>query len=219
MATTIGENSRPALRPAGRNSNPLVANVFPPAFAIQKSCCKRRDKLLQDNFTELSRQGYWRDRETNPGPPGIETDSLPGALPCSPAGIPAAAKETGDKTTWRDMAAPMMRRPETGSFGRDRRWPVFYGANVCSLAGIRRFQIFSKINSFTDKRADKFLPRLYSLNVVPSGIRPAKNLFRGGRVSAGTCIPTAPPSMFTTSPARSNPPSDRRQAGLPQTRR
>jgi hypothetical protein len=37
MATTIGENSQPALRPAGRNLNPLVANVFPPAFAIQKS--------------------------------------------------------------------------------------------------------------------------------------------------------------------------------------
>ena len=34
-------------------------------------------------------------------------------------------------------------------------WPVFFGANVCSLAGIRRFQIFSKINSLTDKRADK----------------------------------------------------------------
>jgi len=35
MATRFGENSQPALRPAGRNSNPLVANVFPPAFAIQ----------------------------------------------------------------------------------------------------------------------------------------------------------------------------------------
>jgi len=35
MATRMGENPQPALRLAGRNSNPLVSNVFPLAFAIQ----------------------------------------------------------------------------------------------------------------------------------------------------------------------------------------
>ena len=33
MATRVDENSQPALRPVGRNSNPLVANVISPAFA------------------------------------------------------------------------------------------------------------------------------------------------------------------------------------------
>ena len=47
MATRFDENSRPASRPAGRNSNPLVANVFPSAFAIKFK--KQRDNQVQDN--------------------------------------------------------------------------------------------------------------------------------------------------------------------------
>ena len=47
MATRFDENSRPASRPAGRNLNPLVANVFPPAFAI---------KILKDQNPTLTVQ-------------------------------------------------------------------------------------------------------------------------------------------------------------------
>jgi hypothetical protein len=35
MATRVDENSQPAWRLIGRNLNPLVANVFPSAFAIR----------------------------------------------------------------------------------------------------------------------------------------------------------------------------------------
>jgi hypothetical protein len=115
MATRVDENSQPALRLIGRNLNPLVANVFPPAFAIKFK--KQRDNQVQDSFTEL-----FRLHGT-----GIRTRGLPagpGALPCSPAGIPAASN-------------------------------------------------LSKINHRSEQ-ADKLLLRLYSLDVVPGGIQPAK---------------------------------------------
>jgi hypothetical protein len=82
MATRVDENSQPALRLIGRNLNPLVANVFPSAFA--KKSKKQRDNRVQDSFSEL-----FRLHET-----GIRTRGLPagpGALPCSPAGILAAS--------------------------------------------------------------------------------------------------------------------------------
>jgi hypothetical protein len=55
MATRFDENSQPALRLVGRNSNPLVANVFPPAFAINSK--KQRDNREQDIFSAIPHCG------------------------------------------------------------------------------------------------------------------------------------------------------------------
>ena len=54
MATRVDENSHPALRPGGRNSNPLVANVFPSAFTIQNFLQAARQTVAR-HVTELSR--------------------------------------------------------------------------------------------------------------------------------------------------------------------
>jgi hypothetical protein len=102
------------LRLIGRNLNPLVANVFPSAFAIKFK--KQRDNQVQDSFLSYSvctEPGY------EPGPPGWA-----GRSTCSPAGIPTASN-------------------------------------------------LSKINHRSEQ-ADKVLLRLYSLDVVPGGIQPAK---------------------------------------------
>ena len=116
MATRVDENSQPALRLVGRNSNPLVANVISPAFAINFKEAARQSGARQ--FSELS-----RSRGT--GKRTRASRLSPGALPCSLAGIPAASNCLKDQF---------------------------------------RFQ----------KQADKLLPRHNSLDVVSSGIRPAK---------------------------------------------
>jgi hypothetical protein len=67
MATKIGENSHPALQTGGRNSNPLVANVFPPAFAIQNFLQAARQTVARQ-FAELSRL-----RETGKRTRGLPT--------------------------------------------------------------------------------------------------------------------------------------------------
>jgi hypothetical protein len=67
MATRIDENSQPALRLVGRNSNPLVANVISPAFA-KKSFWKRRDNRWQDSFSAIP---HLRDRGLNPDLPAF----------------------------------------------------------------------------------------------------------------------------------------------------
>jgi len=161
MATTISENSQPALRPAGRNSNPLVANVISPAFAIkfQRSGATIGSKTIIQP-SRIAGPGF------EPGPPGFRR----ALLPCSPAGFPAAS-----------------------NFLKDRF----------------RFQ----------SGPTSFLPRRHSFNVVPGGIRPAKIRYPGGQVSAEICLPAAPPSVFTTSPARSRPPSDPPQGIRPQMQR
>ena len=178
MATTIGENTQPAVRPAGRRSNPLVANVFPPAFAIQNHAASGATNRCKTYFSHpaLAEPGF------EPGSPGFRR----ALLPCSPAGIRAAAKETGDKTAGRDMAASSLGDLRQARMVATGGWPVFFGANVCSLAGIRRFQKLSQrsIRSPTSGPTS-CLPRLYSFNVVPSGIRPAKNSLPG---RAGACV-------------------------------
>jgi len=52
MATRVDENSQRTLRSIGRNLNPLVANVFPSAFAIKIK--KQRDNWVQDSFLSYS---------------------------------------------------------------------------------------------------------------------------------------------------------------------
>lgn len=85
MATRVDENSQPALRLVGRNSNPLVANVISPAFAIKFKEAARQSGARQ--FSELSplRGTGKRTRASR---------LSPGALPCSPAGIPAASNSS-----------------------------------------------------------------------------------------------------------------------------
>jgi len=70
MATRVDENSQRTFRPVGRGLNPLVANVFPPAFAIKSK--KQRDNREQDvlSYSACAEPGI------DPGPPGYE----PGAL-------------------------------------------------------------------------------------------------------------------------------------------
>jgi hypothetical protein len=57
MATNIAENSQPALRSIGRNSNPLVANVFSTAFAIQNS----QKSILTNSIFNGGPTNYCRD--------------------------------------------------------------------------------------------------------------------------------------------------------------
>jgi hypothetical protein len=88
MATRVDENSQPALRLVGRNSNPLVANVISPAFA--------------KNIKEAARQSGARQFFGHPtcAGPGFEPGSPSfhrALLPCSPAGIPAASNLLKDQ--------------------------------------------------------------------------------------------------------------------------
>ena len=66
MATRVDENSQPASRPAGRNLNPLVANVFPSAFAIKFQKAARQSGARQLlSYSVCTEPGY------EPGPPGF----------------------------------------------------------------------------------------------------------------------------------------------------
>src|SRR5580765_1920291 len=79
MATRFDGNSQPALRPAGRNSNPLVANVFPPAFAIKFQEAARQSVARQLlSYSVCTEPGY------EPGPSGFGPDALPVVLRAFP---------------------------------------------------------------------------------------------------------------------------------------
>lgn len=111
---------------------------------------------MQDSFSELSHQDLI-------GGTGKRTRVLPAfgrvLYHVVLRAFPPLQKVTGDKTAWRDMAASSLGDLRQARLVATGGWPVVFGANVCSLAGIRRFQIFSKIKYFTDKGADKFFAK------------------------------------------------------------
>ena len=79
MAIRVDENSQPASRPAGRNLNPLVSNVFPPAFAkkIQEAARQLIARQLL-SYSVCTEPGY------EPGPSGYKPDALPVVLRAFP---------------------------------------------------------------------------------------------------------------------------------------
>ena len=104
MATRNDENSQPALRRVGRNSNPLVANVISPAFAKNIKEAARQSGARQ--FSELSRLRGTGKRTR-------ASRLSPGALPCSPAGIPAASNVLKDQLRFPTQADQLLPRPNS----------------------------------------------------------------------------------------------------------
>src|ERR1017187_8635493 len=157
MAKRVNENSQPTSRPAGRNLNPLVANVFPPAFAIK--------------LQEAARQSVARQ--------------LLSYSVCTEPGIEPGASRLGRALYHVVLRAfpplQILSKIKHRSTRADKFLPRLYSLDVVP-GGIRPLQILSKIKH-RSTRADKFLPRLYSLDVVPGGIRPAKSFLpRPGHV-------------------------------------